>query len=69
MVLLSSVAFCVAALGLCLYSLIRRVVEWQRLRHIPGPFLAGWTDLWLLRHVVPGTLCTKLYGVCQEYGK
>ena len=26
-----------------------RIVRWNRLRHVPGPPLAGWTSLWLTR--------------------
>nr|QSQ85904.1 P450 [Preussia typharum] len=68
MTLLSSTMLLLGALGVILYSGITRFIEWKRLRHIPGPKLAGWTDLWLLRHVVPGKLCTKLVDVCNVYG-
>lgn len=69
MVLLSSSSLYLGALGLALYLLVRRLQEYKRLCHVPGPLLAGWTDLWLLRYVVPGTLCTKLVDVCEEHGK
>jgi hypothetical protein len=69
MVLLSSSSLCLGALGFALYLLFRRLKEYKRLCHVPGPLLAGWTDLWLLRYVVSGTLCTKLVDVCEEYGK
>lgn len=69
MVLHSITALFLGVTGFIIYSFVKRVAEWRRLRHIPGPSLAGWTDAWLLRYVIPGTLCTKLIDVCNEYGK
>jgi hypothetical protein len=69
MVLLSSTTFFIGALGAVSYAVITRFILWRRLRHIPGPLIAGWTKLWLLRHVVPGKLCTKLVDICNEYGR
>ncbi|OCK76488.1 cytochrome P450 family protein [Lepidopterella palustris CBS 459.81] len=68
MALLSSAAFSFGALAILIYIGVSRFINWRRLRHIPGPPLAGWTDLWLLRYVVPGKLCTKLFDVCSEHG-
>ncbi|KAK5661831.1 hypothetical protein OQA88_9934 [Cercophora sp. LCS_1] len=28
------------------YDITRRVRRWHRLKHIPGPWIAGWTNLW-----------------------
>ncbi|KAF2183580.1 cytochrome P450 family protein [Zopfia rhizophila CBS 207.26] len=68
MILLSSTVLLIDVVGVALYSVITCFIKWQHLRHIPGPPLAGWTDPWLLRHVVPGKLCTKLVDVCNKYG-
>ncbi|RYO86091.1 hypothetical protein DL762_004886 [Monosporascus cannonballus] len=56
------------AVGLLAYNLITWFLRWRRLRHIPGPPAAGWSKLWLLRHVVSGRLCTKLEELSGKYG-
>lgn len=57
-------------LGLiAIYFIIYRLIDWRRLRGIPGPTIAGWTDAYLLRHVISGKLCTKLTDICNQYGE
>ncbi|KAI1381952.1 cytochrome P450 family protein [Hypoxylon crocopeplum] len=68
MALASSHILFLLVVGLLAYHLITRFVQWRRLRHIPGPPAAGWSKIWLLRHVVSGRLCTKLEETCNEYG-
>ncbi|CZR54663.1 related to pisatin demethylase (cytochrome P450) [Phialocephala subalpina] len=41
---------------------------WYRLRHIKGPWSAGFSKLWLLRHVGGPTMHTDLAEVCSKYG-
>lgn len=47
---------------------IRRVRGWYRLRHIPGPALAGWTSLWLTRRYLRGTFCQDVPDLVEKYG-
>ncbi|KAK3208388.1 hypothetical protein GRF29_77g542869 [Pseudopithomyces chartarum] len=54
--------------AIAIYFTIYRLIDWRRLRNIPGPTIAGWTDAWLLRHVISGRLCTKLTDICNQYG-
>ena len=57
------------------YLILSSVVQYWRLRHIPGPPLAAWTNLWLMRHMngtekfydVRKRLHQK-YGPVQRYG-
>jgi len=45
----TALPFAILAL-LLLRSIVARVQRWNRFRHIPGPFLAGWTSLWSTYH-------------------
>jgi cytochrome P450 len=51
------------------YVVLSSVLQYWRLRHIPGPSLAAWTDFWLMRHM---NSSEKFYDVRkrlhQEYG-
>ncbi|KAK4156097.1 Pisatin demethylase [Chaetomidium leptoderma] len=61
-----------ALLGLALVVLsvvILRVKGFARLKHIPGPLWAGWTDLWLIRAQICGRLNFILHDVNRQYGK
>jgi hypothetical protein len=57
------------------YLLVSSVLQYWRLRHIPGPPLAAWTDFWLMRQLngtdkfydVRKRLHQK-YGPVQRYG-
>lgn len=51
-----------------IFLLLPRVRQWQRLCHIPGPRLAGWSKIWLLRNVIHGKLCNTLAEVTKIYG-
>jgi len=39
-----------------------------RLRHIPGPWIAGFSDLWLMRKTWRGETFKELAKVCGQYG-
>ena len=43
--------------------------RWLRLRHIRGPPLAGFTNLWLVRAVMGGNTHWDLGFVNEKYGK
>jgi len=62
----------VQCLGLLLVVtfLIRRLCQWQRLRHIPGPPLAGFSRLfWLVPMARSGDLPGWMRVAEQKYGK
>lgn len=69
MMMLSSFAVLIGLVSFLAYSVALRFIEWHKLRHIPGPPLAAWSRLWLLRHVMSGKLCKRVEEVCGEYGK
>jgi len=50
-------------------SVVFRVRRYLRLRHIPGPPLAGWSKApWLLRKALGGRFHLDTAEVCQKYG-
>ncbi|KAH8172544.1 cytochrome p450 domain-containing protein [Sarocladium implicatum] len=50
------------------YVLVRRVLTWWRLRHVPGPTVAAWTSLWLINKTWQGKVFESLGQVCERYG-
>jgi hypothetical protein len=57
---------------LCLGAVIfigYSVHSWARLRHVPGPPLAGFTRLWKMRNLLKGELHLKLKSATETYGK
>lgn len=65
---LSMAAF-VGIATLIVYLVIDRVRGHSRLKHIPGPFGTGWTDLWMLRAQLSGRMCFLLAEANEKYGK
>ncbi|MCJ1307795.1 hypothetical protein MMC25_001443 [Agyrium rufum] len=57
-----------ALLWYVIYDLTSRLYAWQRLRHIPGPFLAGFTDFWMLKTQWGGNWAQELGRVSEKYG-
>ncbi|KLU85186.1 hypothetical protein MAPG_04216 [Magnaporthiopsis poae ATCC 64411] len=55
--------------ALALLAGIFRVRDYLRLRHIPGPWLASWTDFWLIRSQYGGRMNLDLDEACRKYGK
>ncbi|KAK4235349.1 Pisatin demethylase [Achaetomium macrosporum] len=53
---------------LVLWLIVRRFQEYARLRHIPGPFWAGWTGLWLIRAQLSGRMNFILHDTIRKYG-
>jgi hypothetical protein len=51
-------------------AVVSRVRRWRRLRHIPGPLLAGWSKAaWLLRKALGGRFHLDTAEVCEKYGR
>ena len=69
MILLSRSTVIVGVVSLIAYFVALRFIKWHKLRHIPGPSLAAWSRLWLLRHVISGKLCKRVEEACERYGK
>lgn len=42
--------------------------EWRRLSHVPGPFFASVSSLWIVRHVLKGRIAAALLGL-QKHGR
>ncbi|EAQ83674.1 hypothetical protein CHGG_10078 [Chaetomium globosum CBS 148.51] len=53
---------------LFLAHIIRRVRQWYRLRHVPGPPLAGWTSLWLTKQYLNETFFLDVPALVEKYG-
>lgn len=50
--------------------ILRRLRQWQRLRHIPGPPFAGFSRwFWLVPLVRSGQLDLRLQALNKKYGK
>ncbi|OJD17754.1 hypothetical protein AJ78_02163 [Emergomyces pasteurianus Ep9510] len=54
--------------SLAVAYVVRRLHNWNRLRHIPGPRTCGWTDIWMLRRAWSGSLYEDLGELCQQHG-
>ncbi|KAI1657302.1 cytochrome P450 monooxygenase [Daldinia decipiens] len=63
---LVGVCVCFASL-LSLWSIITTIAAWYRLRHIPGPFLASLSHLWVAKSILFGTLEKDFVGLAK-YG-
>jgi hypothetical protein len=50
-------------------TIVVRVRTWLRLRHFPGPPLAAWSKLWLLRKTSGGRFHLDTAEACEKYGK
>jgi hypothetical protein len=56
-------------LFLVLVSFARHLRSWYRLRAFKGPFLAKFSDLWLIRHQLGGSMHLDLFEVTEKYGR
>ena len=54
-------------LGLA-YLTFDTIRSWYRLRHIPGPFSAGLSKWWLLKHTWNGSLYLESAEQCFKHG-
>jgi hypothetical protein len=60
---------------LTLYFITTTCIQYWRLRHVPGPLVAAWTNLWLMWHMNSKETFTSVkkrlhesYGPVQRYG-
>ena len=54
---------------LLLGNTVNGVRRWHRLRHVPGPPLAGWTSLWSTKQLFNGTLFNSVPAMMDKYGE
>ncbi len=66
MPVLYAVFLCVAVAFVSVVA--QRTRTWFRLRHIPGPFTAGVSELWLIRHTQGGRIHMDTAEACEKYG-
>ncbi len=55
-------------LALLVWLLVGRIRLFLRLRHVPGPFLAGWTDLWIIWAQLSGRMNFILADAVARHG-
>jgi hypothetical protein len=66
---LTSTSTIVSVVGLLLLTnVLHRFLRWRRLRHVPGPPLAGWTSLWLTRHYINSEVLNEVPRLTAKYG-
>jgi len=53
---------------LTIWIVISTLRQYLRLRHIPGPTIAGFSRWWHLRHEMGGNMNLDLYEVTKKYG-
>lgn len=63
----SIVAVC--AFGVLLLLILSTIRGYLRLRHIPGPRLACFSEIWLFKATAKGDLYKDLENVLRTYGK
>ncbi|KAK0710411.1 cytochrome P450 [Apiosordaria backusii] len=64
----STPLYLILLLLLLLANLAYRVHRWSKLRHVPGPFLAGWTSLWLTRRFLSYKVYEDMHALTKKYG-
>lgn len=57
-----------ATLGVVAIEIVRTLRSWSRLRHIGGPRLAGFSNLWMVRAVTSGRSHWILKETTDKYG-
>jgi hypothetical protein len=50
------------------YLIFNAVRSYQRLKHIPGPRLAAWTELWLFKAALCGNFQLNTEQLFRRYG-
>ncbi len=63
-------AFSYAILPVIVLALVgaRVIINWNKLRRVPGPALAGFTDLWRAYHQYNGTMRDTLLELHARHG-
>jgi len=59
----------VVSLGFLAANIVLTLRTWTRLRHIKGPPLAGFTNLWMVRTIMEGNSHWVLSQAAERYGK
>ena len=49
-------------------AVVQRTRTWLRLRHIPGPPIAGLLEWWHYKHTMEGQMHLDTAGACEKYG-
>ncbi|KAL5322290.1 hypothetical protein ACEPPN_010262 [Leptodophora sp. 'Broadleaf-Isolate-01'] len=62
-----AITYAVLILGLSLF-VVQTLIAWNRLRHVKGPWLAGFSKLWLIRVVSGGKMHWEFVNVNKQYG-
>jgi hypothetical protein len=57
-----------ASLLLLAGYLVHLYLSYRRLSHIPGPWLAGWSNLWLVGTIWRKKSNLEFYEIAQRYG-
>lgn len=58
------------ALGAAFFAyLVSTVLQWRRLAHVPGPFLASLTKGWMVKESLKGCQPISFKEVNDKYGK
>ena len=60
---------CLICLSILAYFVFANVRSYRRLRHIPGPILGAFSDLWWIRAAISGQGHLALADACTQYGK
>lgn len=63
----TGLAVVVAILGIG-WLIVSTIHSWYRLRHVPGPWLASFSYLWLIRNAVKGIQLEAFKTASKEYG-
>jgi hypothetical protein len=62
-----TLAIGVVSAALCVY-LVRLVLQWRRLSHVPGPFFASISKAWMVRESLRGRQPISFKEVNDKYG-
>jgi hypothetical protein len=62
-----TLAIGVVSAALCAY-LVRLVLQWRRLSHVPGPFFASISKAWMVRESLRGRQPISFKEVNDKYG-
>lgn len=57
------------SIAVAAFFVARTLRAWMRLRHIKGPPLAGFTNLWLVRVIMGGNTHWELGDANEKYGE
>lgn len=64
----ASIGWCVIAAAIAAY-VATSYRDYNRLKAFKGPWMSGWSSLWLVRAVGSGKMNIRLAKVCKKYGE